>query len=54
MSYMLLIVEPVDQRRQRGVEAGRAVYDRMLQFAEGLKARGVLCGVESLAGQAEG
>ncbi|MGZ5130203.1 MAG: YciI family protein [Caldimonas sp.] len=54
MSYMLLIVEPVDQRRQRGVEAGRAVYDRMLQFAEGLKARGVLRGVESLAGQAEG
>ena len=54
MPYMLLMVEPVDQRRQRGVEAGHAVYDRMLRFAEGLKARGVLRAVESLASQTEG
>ena len=54
MPYMLLMIEPVDQRRQRGVEAGHAVYDRMLAFAESLKARGVLRGVESLASQSDG
>lgn len=51
MSYMLLMIEPVDQRRQRGVEAGHVVYDRMLEFAESLKARGLLRGVESLVSQ---
>ncbi|MEO8525159.1 MAG: YciI family protein [Caldimonas sp.] len=54
MAYMLLMIEPVDQRRQRGVEAGHVVYDQMLAFAERLKARGVLRGVESLASQADG
>ena len=47
---MLMLVEPVGQRRERGEAAGRVVYDRMLGFAESLKARGVLRGVESLAG----
>jgi len=51
---MLLMIEPVGQRRQRGVEAGHVVYDRMLKFAADLKARGVLRGVESLASQADG
>ena len=41
MAYMLPMIEPVDQRRQRGVEAGHVVYDRMLKFAESLKARGL-------------
>ena len=54
MPYLLLMIEPVDQRQQRGVAAGRLVYDRMLAFAESLKARGVLRGVESLAAQSEG
>jgi hypothetical protein len=49
MSYMLLIVEPTDQRSQRTPDEGRALYDRMLQFAEELKARGVLLACESLA-----
>ena len=49
MTYMLMLVEPVGQRRERGEAAGRAVYDRMLGFAESLKKRGVLRGVESLA-----
>lgn len=49
MSYMLLIAEPRGQRAERGVEEGKKVYDQMLHFAEGLKARGVLRGVESLA-----
>ena len=48
MSYMLLIVEPPEQRRERGLEEGRRVYERMQEFAEGLKARGVLRAVESL------
>ncbi len=54
MSYMLLIVEPLGQRVERGLEAGKQVYAEMLRFAEGLKARGVLRGVESLASDAKG
>ncbi|WP_428421138.1 YciI family protein [Methylibium sp.] len=49
MSYMLLIVEPTGQRRERGVEAGQQVYERMLQFTAGLQARGVLEASNSLA-----
>ena len=49
MPYMLLIAEPVGQRAERGVEEGQKVYAQMLRFADTLKARGVLRGVESLA-----
>jgi hypothetical protein len=52
MSYMLLIVEPLDQRAARSEEEGRAVYARMAAFAEDLKSRGLLLGVESLASHA--
>jgi len=48
MPYMLLIAEPPGQRAERGLEEGKKVYAQMLAFAEGLKARGVLRGVESL------
>ena len=48
MSYMLLIVEPPGQRRERGREAGQAVYDRMLEYTRTLKARGVLLATNSL------
>ena len=54
MAYMLMLVEPVGQRKERGVEAGKVVYDRMLGFAESLKRRGVLRGVESLASLDDG
>ena len=54
MAYMLMLVEPVGQREKRGVEAGKLVYDRMLGFAEALKQRGLLRGVESLAGLEKG
>jgi len=54
MTYMLMLVEPVGQRRERGEAAGRAIYDRMLGFAESLKQRGVLRGVESLASLDQG
>lgn len=49
MSFMLLVVEPRGQRAQRSAEDGRAVYQEMVDFAAGLKARGVLKAVESLA-----
>jgi hypothetical protein len=53
MSYLLLIVEPSDQRNHRTVEDGRALYDAMSRFGESLKARGVLRAVESLASTSE-
>jgi hypothetical protein len=52
MPYLLLIIEPAGQRQERGVEAGRAVFDRMVRYAEDLKARGVLIGVNSLKSDA--
>ena len=51
MSYMLLIHEPAGQRAERTEAEGRAVYQRMVDFAEELKVRGVLVAVESLASQ---
>ena len=54
MSYMLLIAEPPGQRAERGVEEGQRVYQRMLRFADELKQRGVLRGVESLVNDAKG
>lgn len=48
MSYLLLIVEPPDQRVERGEQAGREVYDQMVRFAADLKERGKLLAVESL------
>jgi hypothetical protein len=53
MPYMLLIHEPIGQRRTRTQAEGEAVYDRMLRFADSLKARGVLLGVQSLTSQDE-
>ncbi|KXU86693.1 dehydrogenase [Caballeronia megalochromosomata] len=48
MAYLLLIMEPVEQREGRTQEEGREAYRQMGEFAEGLKARGVLRAVESL------
>lgn len=52
MSYMLLIVEPTDQRSARSPAEGREVYARMQAFAAELQEEGVLLAVESLASQA--
>lgn len=52
MPYMLLILEPDGQRRERGEAEGRVVYDRMLRFGADLKARGLLLGAESLSSHA--
>jgi hypothetical protein len=49
MAYMLLIVEPVGQRAERGVEAGQQLYERMLGFTQELKDAGVLMASSSLA-----
>lgn len=48
MAYLLLIVEPTGQRRDRGPEAGRAVFEQMLRYTDSLKARGVLMATNSL------
>ena len=52
MSYMLLIVEPQGQRRSRAPEDGRDLYQRMLDYTESLKARGVLLASDSLRSRA--
>ncbi|WP_332776280.1 YciI family protein [Polaromonas sp.] len=51
MSYMLLIHETIGQRLTRSEAEGHAVYERMLRFADDLKSRGLLLGVESLVSQ---
>lgn len=53
MQYMLLIIEPPLQRRNRTEAEGQAVYDRMVKFAGELQERGVLRGVESLQSHAQ-
>ncbi len=54
MPHMLLIIEPLGQRRARGTEAGQQVYERMLGFTAELQARGVLLASSSLADTDEG
>ena len=48
MSYMLLIVEPQGQRMTRRAAEGLGLYQRMLDYTESLKARGVLMASDSL------
>jgi len=48
MPQMLLIVEPIGQRAERGRVAGEAVYQRMLDFAAELKENGLLLATNSL------
>lgn len=48
MPYMLLIIEPTEQRQTRTLEEGHAVYDRMVKFGQDLQARGLLIASESL------
>ena len=54
MAYMLLIMEPVGQRRERSEEEGRLLYEQMLLFGESLQARGLLKAGESLKSDAAG
>lgn len=48
MSYVLLIVEGPDDRRNRTLEEGKELYARMVGFGESLQARGLLKASESL------
>lgn len=48
MAYLLLIIEPRDQRRGRTQEEAQLVYAQMVRFSEELQARGQLKAVESL------
>jgi len=48
MSYMLLIVEPFGQRRERGPQEGRGVYQRMVDYGESLRKQGLLLATNSL------
>lgn len=52
MAYLLLVVENADERRARPVEEGRRAMDRMLRYAEALKARGVFRACDALEGDA--
>ncbi len=49
MPHMLLIVEPIGQREERGVEGGKVAYQQMLDFTEDLKRAGVLMATSALA-----
>jgi hypothetical protein len=48
MPYTLLIVEDPHQRTTRTEADGRELYDRMVQFSERLKAKGLLLATQSL------
>ena len=52
MPHMLLIVEPLGQREERGVEGGQVAYQQMLAFTDELKSAGVLIASSSLASAA--
>jgi hypothetical protein len=54
LPYMLLIMEPPGQRRERTEEEGRLLYQRMLDFSAELKARGLLTVSQSLRSDAGG
>ncbi|MGQ0529552.1 MAG: YciI family protein [Panacagrimonas sp.] len=49
MSYMLLIVEDAEYRRTRAPEVRQQAYDRMMEFRDSLKARGVFMASDALA-----
>jgi hypothetical protein len=53
MPYMLLIIEPPEQRATRNEAEGREAYASMQRFADSLRARGVLRAVESLKSQSD-
>jgi hypothetical protein len=50
---MLLIVEPLGQRRERGLEAGQQVYRQMLDYTAELQNAGVLVASNSLSTRAQ-
>jgi hypothetical protein len=45
---MLLVVEPRGQRRERSLQEGQGVYQRMVDYSESLQKKGVLIATNSL------
>ena len=54
MAYILLIMEPLAQRHTRTRAEGEAVYGQMLEFAAGLKSRGLLTASQALKSDVAG
>ena len=54
MSYLLLVIEPPGQRATRSQAEGEEVFAQMLRFADDLKARNLLLGVNSLTSDTTG
>ncbi len=53
-SYLLLIAEPVGQRRSRSEIVGRELYRQMLEFGENLEQAGKLRAFASLGPDSKG
>jgi hypothetical protein len=54
MRYLLIVVEPRGQREARSEDAGRVLYAEMVDFGQGLAARGQLLASESLRPDSHG
>jgi hypothetical protein len=54
MSYMLLIMEQAERRRNRAPEQKAAELEAMLEFQQSLKTRGIHLGSESLRSLSDG
>jgi hypothetical protein len=54
MAYMLLVVEPPEQRQERTEREGRELYERMLRFSDELKGQGLLTMAQSLKSASAG
>src|ERR1700722_3187603 len=48
MAYMLFIVHPTKQRNDRTDQEGQVLYERMSNYADDLRERGLLLACESL------
>lgn len=53
MPYMLLIMEPPEQRQTRTKAEGVAAYDAMVAFGQDLQSKGLLLASESLRSHTE-
>ena len=54
MRYMLIVIEPRGQRDTRSEDESRALYAEMVEFGQGLAARGQLLASESLRPDSHG
>lgn len=54
MAYMLMVMEPRDQRPSRTPAEGEALYNRMVQWGAQLAARDLLIASESLRADHDG